>query len=426
MTSVANDPDRSVSQQRAPVTDTVAKTSHDPVSSGKSGSSQETVASDCYNTEAIRELLTAALDDQELTALCFDNFPDVYDKFGDGFGRAIKVQLLLDYCRRYLTFDKLLRIVQRKNPRQYERFARRISQPPLDPPEDTTPSHYRRIEIGLDGSLAELTPEELEDVKEAIIGAMADKLRIPRHHIHVLGLRNGSIVVNALLPQAAAEQLEQMATHDQLSKKDMGLAWVKPHGTDLRGINLRGAVLTAAILSEVDLSGADLRGAVLRDAVLSRTNLSDAKLYGAILERAVLSEAILANADLRGAILRDAILAKANLRGADLRGAILQNTALAEANMENARLDTVATSGVGGSSSNTMASTSTASSAYDVVDRAQDMGSTTGTASATATVGGTGTSGTTATAGSTDPADVPAREERPETRPKSRGTRDAN
>ena len=62
----------------------------------------------------------------------------------------------------------------------------------------------------------------------------------------------------------------------------------------------------------------DLRGADLRDAVLSGADLRDAVLSRAVLRDAVLRDAVLSRAVLRGADLRDA-----DLRGADLRGAVL-------------------------------------------------------------------------------------------------------
>ena len=85
-----------------------------------------------------------------------------------------------------------------------------------------------------------------------------------------------------------------------------------------KGANLRGAVLSEAVLSGANLSGADLSGANLRGAVLSGANLSEAVLSGANL-----SEADLSGANLRGANLSEAYLRGANLQGANLSGAIL-------------------------------------------------------------------------------------------------------
>jgi hypothetical protein len=79
-----------------------------------------------WNTGAIRDLLTAAFDDVSLTAVCFDNFPAVYQDFSAGLSKAQKIQLLLDYCRRFERFEALLALVKAENPGQYQRFAAQL------------------------------------------------------------------------------------------------------------------------------------------------------------------------------------------------------------------------------------------------------------------------------------------------------------
>jgi len=75
-----------------------------------------------YNTAAIRELLTAALSDEELTTLCYDYFRPVHDRFSAGQSRSAKTQLLIEYCERHGEFPRLLTEVNRINPRQYQQF----------------------------------------------------------------------------------------------------------------------------------------------------------------------------------------------------------------------------------------------------------------------------------------------------------------
>jgi hypothetical protein len=96
--------------------------------------------------------------------------------------------------------------------------------------------------------------------------------------------------------------------------------------TDLRGADLRDAVLSHADLYDASLRGADLTGADLRhtdlgDTDLTRANLSGANLREASLRSADLRDANLSGADLRGACLEQAVLVRADLRGADLSGA---------------------------------------------------------------------------------------------------------
>ena len=115
---------------------------------------------------------------------------------------------------------------------------------------------------------------------------------------------------------------------------------------DLRGANFRQALLSGedlhgANLSQTDLRGAYLRGANLYGADLSKAdlgqaNLSQANLGEANLSQANLGEANLSQANLGEANLREANLGEANLSGADLRGADLRAANLSAANLEAA------------------------------------------------------------------------------------------
>ncbi len=97
-------------------------------------------------------------------------------------------------------------------------------------------------------------------------------------------------------------------------------------GTDLRRVNLAGAKLAGAILSEVRLEEANLAGisleeAILRAAHLEHSNLTEAKMQGAFLLNTRLNGARLRNANLQGAFLGGARFDGAELLGADLTDA---------------------------------------------------------------------------------------------------------
>jgi len=99
------------------------------------------------------------------------------------------------------------------------------------------------------------------------------------------------------------------------------------HKACLNSAALISAHMQRATLGEVDMenaacSGANLEGAQLSGANLHAATLYDANLSGANLFGANLTEAILLNANLSGAILKDAQFAGANLSGADLTGTI--------------------------------------------------------------------------------------------------------
>jgi hypothetical protein len=79
-----------------------------------------------WDTSTIRALLTAAFDDQEITALCFDHFGPVQDDFSVGMSKGQKIQRLLDYCVRHGQVEKLMALVRQYNPTQYARFEGRL------------------------------------------------------------------------------------------------------------------------------------------------------------------------------------------------------------------------------------------------------------------------------------------------------------
>ena len=79
-----------------------------------------------WNTAVVRELLSAAFNDQEVTTLCFDHFRPVYEDFSSGMSKGDKVQRLLDYCERHDEVAQLVALVRDANPAQYARFAARL------------------------------------------------------------------------------------------------------------------------------------------------------------------------------------------------------------------------------------------------------------------------------------------------------------
>jgi formylglycine-generating enzyme required for sulfatase activity len=68
----------------------------------------------------LREFITKTFNDDELTALCFDSFRDVYENFTSGMPKSQKIQSLLDYCRRRDTWRQLLTALSKTRPQQFE------------------------------------------------------------------------------------------------------------------------------------------------------------------------------------------------------------------------------------------------------------------------------------------------------------------
>jgi len=84
--------------------------------------SSQPAPSPAWNTPAVRELLMAAFNDEELTTFCYDNFRPVYEEFATGLSRTQKTQRLVETCDRRGEMEKLLAGVQRANPYQYNQF----------------------------------------------------------------------------------------------------------------------------------------------------------------------------------------------------------------------------------------------------------------------------------------------------------------
>jgi CheY-like chemotaxis protein len=76
-----------------------------------------------YSSAAIRELLMSALNDEDILILCYDHFRSVYERFGSGMSRRMKVQLLIEHCEQYMNFSSLLEQIEIISPRQYRKFA---------------------------------------------------------------------------------------------------------------------------------------------------------------------------------------------------------------------------------------------------------------------------------------------------------------
>lgn len=142
------------------------------------------------------------------------------------------------------------------------------------------------------------------------------------------GLRpdeKGAVLVQHLRAGAAIEGL------------DFALAHVPP-GTDLAGANLKGGQLRQAVLERVNLEGADMRGAVLLHARLAGANLRGALLHEADLRHAGLKGANLADAELHRVRADHVRLDRADLSGADLQDSDLRHAFLRAARLDGAVL----------------------------------------------------------------------------------------
>ncbi|CUS02578.2 protein of unknown function [Candidatus Promineifilum breve] len=72
----------------------------------------------------IRRFLIDTFNDDELTTLCFDHFPEVFQEFAAGMTLGRKALQLVDYCRRRERVAELLDILRRERP---ESFGKALS-----------------------------------------------------------------------------------------------------------------------------------------------------------------------------------------------------------------------------------------------------------------------------------------------------------
>jgi hypothetical protein len=178
-----------------------------------------------YNTNAIRELLIAALGDQEVVTFCFDHFRSVYENFTPEMGRLWKIQLLIDHCERHEQFAKLLTLVKDINPSQYNKFIPYIEERPR-PTNAVTDSAKSQVEIVLQGDFSRFTHELRSAALAAAMGALAGVLNVPREQISVVPVQEGSTILRIRLPTKAANRLIALYKVGRPIIKDLGIQQV--------------------------------------------------------------------------------------------------------------------------------------------------------------------------------------------------------
>ncbi|MCB0208483.1 MAG: hypothetical protein KDJ52_04120 [Anaerolineae bacterium] len=176
-----------------------------------------------YDTKAIRKLLTAVFDDEDLKIFCYDRFRPVFDKFAAEMSRLWKIQILIDYCEKHNQFDKLLSQVKDINSGQYDKFISSIKPSFQKTLKPTINSDRSQVEITLKGDLSHLTPE----LQSAAIGAIAGVLNISRDQVTFLQVQKGSIILQLELPTEAVNELIILYETNDPIMKDLGVENVK-------------------------------------------------------------------------------------------------------------------------------------------------------------------------------------------------------
>ncbi|HOU41043.1 MAG TPA: helix-hairpin-helix domain-containing protein [Promineifilum sp.] len=80
----------------------------------------------------LRRFLADCYNDEELTGLCFDHFPEVFRNFAADMTTTRKGIALLDYCQRRDRLPELLALLERERPEPFRR-AFGATAPAADP-----------------------------------------------------------------------------------------------------------------------------------------------------------------------------------------------------------------------------------------------------------------------------------------------------
>ena len=185
------------------------------------GISPEIVQRDRVRTAELRELLKSAFCDEELTIFCYDYFSPVYEMFSSGMGRLVKIQLLIEYCEKQGKFKELLRLLEHKNPHQYNAFfsgAQKAQEHPPEPKKIST-SIRTEVQIVLNGDLHGFTPE----LQGAAIRALAAVLNISPEQVKLLSVSSGSIILKVEIDKETSERLLQLYEAQDPAIQDLGI-----------------------------------------------------------------------------------------------------------------------------------------------------------------------------------------------------------
>ena len=97
-----------------------------------------------YHPAAMRELVVAALTEDEFNILVYDYFRPVANQFAAGQTHSQRVQLLLEHAERSRQMARLAALIQAINPARYREYADRLQAPDADA---TDAAHFLLVEV---------------------------------------------------------------------------------------------------------------------------------------------------------------------------------------------------------------------------------------------------------------------------------------
>jgi CHAT domain-containing protein len=184
-----------------------------------------------YNIPAIRKLLRAAFNDEDLSIFCYNYFEEVYQNFAIGMTLSWKGQLLIEHCERNNLLPRLLDRIRQSNVVQFKKYEDEIRNPgqpeDLGIIEDFANTAYdlaqkkgynttaiECLEAGLTyGSNCAVPTEDAEDrYKAAQIREALDAAKSGDRHIPFESLVPGTLFLHGIVKAAANAPLVYLVT----------------------------------------------------------------------------------------------------------------------------------------------------------------------------------------------------------------------
>ena len=150
-----------------------------------------------YSSAALRDLISAALTEDEFTALAFDYFRPVYEQFAAGQTLRQRVQLLIEHAERRGQTARLAALIQEINPARYREFANRLLAPDGEA-DDAAPVHpqtsnsYQATLTG-SGAIAQGAGAQAASGSSSVIGSRGDGGQQGKYKIHI-GSAQGVVI----------------------------------------------------------------------------------------------------------------------------------------------------------------------------------------------------------------------------------------
>ena len=150
-----------------------------------------------YNTAALRDLIIAALTEDEFNVLVYDYFRPVANQFAAGQTRSQRVQLLLEHAEHVIQLDRLAALIQAINPARCAQHAPLLLGPDAGvasgewPPRDAAVSYQATLTGS--GAIAQGTGALAASEGSIVVGGRDNVVQQGKYNIHI-GSAQGLVI----------------------------------------------------------------------------------------------------------------------------------------------------------------------------------------------------------------------------------------